>query len=136
MIKEAKVRGKIIPVVEEKRVVNVLGTEYSIETVKISECELLKENGWCGSCNSETHKILIGDPTEEEYYGKLSAEEQCTVTKKTLRHEIIHAFLNESGLQECANQSLRAWSLNEEMIDWIAIQFPKMQKAFEEVGCL
>lgn len=119
-----------------KSSVNVLGTKYSIETVKISECEELKENSWCGSCNSESHKILIGDPTEEEYYGKLSEEEQKSITKKTLRHEIIHAFFNESGLQHSANKSPEAWPVNEEMVDWLAIQFPKMQKAFEEVGCI
>ena len=46
------------------------------------------------------------------------------------RHELIHAFLYESGLDACS------WANNEEMVDWIAIQFPKLFKAFQEVGCL
>lgn len=28
------------------------------------------------------------------------------------------------------------WGHEETMIDWIAIQFPKMLKTFEKVGCL
>lgn len=116
--------------------VNVLGTTYTIKKVKISQCELLRSHQWCGSCNEETHEILIGDPTEEEYYGKLSAEEQDSVTKQTLRHELIHAFLNESGLRDSANSCDRSWARNEEMVDWFAIQFPKILKAFESVKCI
>ena len=47
--------------------VNILGTEYTIKTVKISECETLKNNHWCGMCNKFTHEILIGDASEEEF---------------------------------------------------------------------
>ena len=41
------------------------------------------------------------------------------------RHEIIHAFLFESGMRE--------WSEDEKLVDWLAIQFPKMLIAFEKV---
>ena len=51
--------------------------------------------------------------------------------KKVARHEIIHAFLYESGLSHNSE-----WANNEEMIDWIAIQFSKMLKAFEEIECI
>ena len=54
----------------------------------------------------------------------------------TLRHEITHAFLNESGLQNDTSVPGSGWATNEEMVDWIAIQFPKMKKAFEEADCL
>ena len=48
-----------------------------------------------------------------------------------MRHELIHAFLFESGLAENSN-----WARNEEMVDWIARQFPKMAKTFQEVKVL
>ena len=48
-----------------------------------------------------------------------------------LRHEIVHAFLYESGLDVSSE-----WARNEEIVDWIALQTPKLQKAFEEAGCL
>ncbi|WP_394967432.1 hypothetical protein [Candidatus Allofournierella merdipullorum] len=47
--------------------------------------------------------------------------------RKIIRHEIIHAFLFESGLAENSD-----WAQIEEMVDFFAIQFPKLQKAFEE----
>jgi hypothetical protein len=56
--------------------------------------------------------------------------------KKVLRHEIIHAFLHESGLSGNSLQYEGAWSQCEEMVDWIAIQFPKMLRAFQDANCL
>ena len=44
-----------------------------------------------------------------------------------LRHEIIHAFLYESGL--------RNYSADETLVDWLAAQFPKMFAAFENAEC-
>ena len=119
-----------------KKSVNVLGTKYTIKMVKISECDLLRNINWCGSCYEMIKEILIGDPSEEEYFGKLSKEEKTETINQILRHEITHAFFNESGLSASANTFEGSWAKNEELIDWIAIQFPKMQKAFEEAGCL
>ena len=58
--------------------------------------------------------------------GKLELQEQ-----KNLRHEILHAFLFESGLAENSD-----WAQNEEMVDWFAIQGPKIVKSWEEAGAL
>lgn len=57
------------------------------------------------------------------------------ISKKVLRHEVIHGFLYESGLWNNSG-NVEAWGRSEEITDWIAIQFPKMLKAFQEVGCL
>ena len=56
--------------------------------------------------------------------------------KRILRHEILHVFLNESGLRACVNPFYQAWSRNEEMIDWFAIQIPKIVKVYEELNIL
>lgn len=56
--------------------------------------------------------------------------------KKILRHEIVHAFLNQSGLSENAGIYKSAWSINEEMVDWFAIQGTKIYKAWKEAGAL
>lgn len=47
-----------------------------------------------------------------------------------IRHELVHAFLFESGL------SVNSWADNEEIVDWIAIQFPKLQAGFNAVNAL
>ena len=55
--------------------------------------------------------------------------------KTVIRHEIIHAFLYESGLEGNTNDS-ENWAQNEEMVDWIAIQFPKILKVFKLLDVL
>lgn len=52
--------------------------------------------------------------------------------KETLRHEIVHAFFDESGLADSSSTVDGAWTKNEEMVDWIAIQGPKIYKAWKE----
>lgn len=54
--------------------------------------------------------------------------------EKVMRHEIIHAFLFESGLSE--NFTHPEYGHDETYVDWIASQFPKMCEVFKEVGCL
>lgn len=48
--------------------------------------------------------------------------------KEVLRHEIIHAFFFESGLIE--------YSDNENIVNFIAVQFPKLLDIFKKVGAL
>lgn len=56
-------------------------------------------------------------------------------TKNALRHEIIHAFFYESGL-DTSSLRYEAWARNEEMVDFFAIQFPKIIKAMKKAGAL
>jgi hypothetical protein len=56
---------------------------------------------------------------------------QTKYWKKVLRHELVHAFIYESGLDTCCG-----WARNEEMTDWIATQFPKIADCFIEAGIL
>lgn len=119
-----------------KKKVNVLGTVYTIETHKVSEDEFMEKNHFAGYCAEEKKLIVIADITEKPYFDDMDEYEVETFRKRTLRHEIIHAFLNESGLSDSASVPACSWAKHEEMVDWIAIQFPKIQKVFEEVGCL
>ena len=116
--------------------VNILGTEYTIETRKISEDKILKDNNYGGYCCDDETLIVIADTNEKEYFEDYSEKEKIFFRKKVLRHEIVHAFFNESGLQSSSNIYDKAWARNEEMVDWIAIQFPKMLKIFQELDIL
>lgn len=116
--------------------VNVLGTKYKIETHKVSEDDILKNSKFSGYCSDDSKLIVIADLEDDEYFNAMSKEEKCRYRKLIMRHEITHAFLSESGLRESTNKPGVGWAKNEEMVDWIAIQFPKLIKAFQEVGCL
>lgn len=116
--------------------IDVLGTEYKIETHKVSEDSFLKDNHLAGYCDEECKLIVIADMSEKEFFPEMDEQGQESYRKKTLRHELIHAFLNESGLSDSASVPVCAWSKHEEMIDWFAIQSPKIYKAFEKVGAI
>lgn len=116
--------------------INILGTKYKIITRKISEDEIMSKNNWAGYCAEDAKTIVIADTSEERYFPDMTEKEKKTYIKKIIRHEIVHAFLNESGLSVNTSTPACGWAKHEEMIDWIAIQFPKMQKAFKKAGAL
>ncbi len=114
------------------KTVNILGTEYKV--IEQTESDNKKLENANGLCEMHSKKIII-DTMESAQDDVMTVEKIEDFKKKVLRHEIIHAFLYESGLWENTN-AREAWATNEEMTDWIAIQSPKIFKAFQEVGCL
>ena len=112
--------------------VNVLGTTY---TIIFGTCEEFKElKDIDGYTDTSTHTIIVDDMSMAD--GQIgSKKDLIEYRKEVVRHELIHAFLNESGL---ANNTLNSenWANNEEMVDWIALQFPKIYKAFVEAECI
>lgn len=116
--------------------INVLGTNYKIIFTKVCKNEILAKNKWSGYCSEMDKQIVIADMTEEEFFPDMTDSDREKYKKETLRHEIIHAFLNESGLGNNAFIPTYGWAKNEEMIDWFAIQSPKIIQAFEKAGAL
>lgn len=110
--------------------VKVLGTEYVVsyesdEKVAVEMGGMPGEFG--GYCDGYSKKIVIADRNMSNDTESVKGE--CR--RESLRHELIHAFLNESGLK--ANSE---WAQNEEMVDWFAIQSPKIFKLFEKMEVL
>lgn len=106
--------------------INILGTKYSItQTTEDKESRLKDCDGFCDETTKEivVENYKRGEPGSK---GKLELQEQ-----KNVRHEIIHAFLSESGLAENS-----PWAQDEEMVDWFAKQAPKLVKAWREAGAL
>lgn len=116
--------------------IDILGTEYRIETHKVSEDSYMEEKGLAGYCEEENKLIVVADMSEEKYFVGMDEKAQEIYLKKTLRHEIMHAFLNESGLSDSSNRFDGAWAKNEEMVDWLAIQAPKIFSTFKKMNIL
>ena len=114
--------------------VKILGTDYKIEVKREDPLFAGEHAGAYGVCSWTAHKIIIRDRSEWHEF-KNKPDDCIEWMKKTLRHEIVHAFFNESGLSTSSNSASR-WARNEEMVDWIALQGPKMYKAWEEAGAL
>lgn len=108
--------------------VSILGTEYSILVIEEDDYRFNREaDGWC---DPQVKEILIFNYRQSAE----SVKDLRAYQNKVLRHEIVHAFLYESGLWQNSYGS-KCWAQNEEMIDWMAIQIPKIQKAYKEAGC-
>lgn len=109
-------------------VVNILGTEYSIHKQSAKENPKLEDND--GICEQYSKEIIL-NILEEEKQDEMCVENVEELEKKTLRHEIIHAYLGESGLRSSSE-----WAENEEMVDWFAIQLPKIFETFKELDAI
>ena len=110
--------------------IDVLGTKYKIDYRKREDDKNLEQ---CDGYMDSSVKTIVVEDKEWEPMDKLDLNEY---RKKVVRHEIIHAFLYESGLDGSSMTTDGPWAKNEEMIDWFAIQSPKIIKAFEEAKCL
>lgn len=90
--------------------VDVLGTPYKI--YKASETDPSMRTGICGYVKPYEKEIYLHPDNIEDVDGHIGT------------HELVHAFLFESGLHmECE------WADDEEMVDWIALQAGKIVKA-------
>ena len=106
--------------------INVLGTEYVIREETRYQNHFLEDcDGYCDRTSKTISVLKEDEKSNLDFYSEYK--------KKVKRHEIIHAFLFESGLHE-------NWTHenghDETFIDWIAVQFPKLKKAFEEADAL
>lgn len=99
--------------------INILGSNWAIRT------EEMGNNNYDGLTDSSQREIVVRSDNENEV-GDFE-----TLVRKQTRHEIIHAFLYESGLSFNSN-----WAVNEEMVDWIAIQLPKIVEVCKKLECM
>lgn len=106
------------------RKINILGTEYTILIEEQEEIQKVFENNKVevdGLCDYETKTIYIDEDIAKSKYNY----------ETTLRHEIVHAFIEESGLSTQVS-----WARNETLVDWVALQSPKLLKVFDELKVL
>lgn len=106
--------------------VKILGTEY--EVIKDAEEKDYPQLKKCdGFTDFSIKRIVVADFDKDES----SVDDIDWYKKKVLRHELVHAFIHESGLAENCD-----WTRNEELTDWIAIQFEKILGVFIELQCI
>lgn len=106
--------------------VSILGTEYQVRKLTEAEYPKLVACEANGLFEAYSKEIIISKDIDDgtgKAYANLEAFE-----RKIIRHEIIHAFFHESGLTDrCAD---------EDLVDWLAHQLPKMFKAMADANCL
>ena len=104
---------------------DVLGAKYKI--IKGNMVDYPQLERMAGYCDFNIHTIVVDEfknPDQD------ATADMDAYKKKVLRHELTHAFLRESGL------STNSWADNEEIVDWIAIQAPKIFEVFTELNLI
>ena len=121
----------LLPVIYD---VDVSGVNYQIIFMSEDGFNCMEEaKGSAGLCDTDFKKIYVHIMSNS----KIPDARKIHRIKTTLRHELTHAFIYESGLDIHTDPLFdENWAINEEAIDWYAHKIPHMAKTFEELGIL
>lgn len=115
--------------------VNILGTDYTVEYRKYEEDPCFVKSDLSGYCAYRQRLIVVGLMRTFPSFAEEPCETILAIEREILRHEIVHAFLYESGLDSSSLET-KSWANNEEMVDWFALQGPKIFKVWKEADIL
>ena len=111
--------------------ITVLGTPYQVKFGTPSDYpDALTDND--GVADHSVRKIFVKDLTESQ--GKKGMlRNQAEYQRHVIRHEIVHVFLDESGLRGSCD-----WVRigGEEMVDWLANMIPKINEILKQLEAL
>ena len=100
--------------------ITILGTEYAVE--RRTELEDPAMVGASGYTDRSSKRIVLGEFQRTQ---ALDCDDVTAEEAETIRHEIIHAFFFESGLEGYGN--------DETLVQWIAMQLPKINRVLGEI---
>jgi len=108
--------------------VTILGQEYEIFQGKVDTDPKLQK--WNGYHEPWSKRIVVdSELAEDNNNAPLGIENIDAYIRHIYRHEIVHAFFCESGITYRYEDDEEDF-----LVDWIARQYPKMKKIFEELG--
>lgn len=105
----------------KERKINILGTEYTLKGRCKTDPKMIYKDGYCDKTSKEL--VILDSLNIKDDIN--CVENPKIYSNSVIRHEVIHAFFYESGLDEFFN--------NELLVDWIAMQYPKIKKIFKEL---
>lgn len=109
---------------------DVLGSEWRLFIGDSAEFPYLEDMD--GYTDKTERFIVVSKPGED-----CQLADYQWYQKKIIRHEVIHAFLFESGLHENMSPGIsQSGGHPELLVDWVAVQFPKILKVYQELDVL
>ena len=97
--------------------VNILGTDYDI----LIQNDNPKMKDSDGFCEWVSKKIIVTDSYRNDEDVLENIDEYI---HKVIRHEAFHALFAEMGIKR--------WMQDEELVDMLAMQYPKIRKIMDE----
>lgn len=98
--------------------VNILGANYNFTRDDLNNPTLAQNDGYCQIYDKN---ICV---RKKEYMAGESDAAKAYREAHVIRHELIHAIAEESGVE---------YGDNEALVDWIAHIIPIVNKAFDEI---
>ncbi len=105
----------------------IMGTPWRVCVAPMKTDKRLDD---CDGFTDKTSKLIMVEDCRQ----KSNLDHPLFYMRKVIRHEIIHAFLIESGLDECMMH--RKYGHEEQMVDWFAHQFHKIRNVVENCEAL
>lgn len=105
-----------------KKEIVVLGQVYEVSYKK--EVKYCQEYNCSGYTDGVRKRIKVQDSGNKEN------------DLRVLRHEVIHAFAFESGFFGSQHVRPMDETHDEQIVDWMAIQAPKILAVWKELGCI
>ncbi len=102
------------------KLVNVLGTEYTVEFRNVKDDKQLEDLG--GYCDS-TIKLIVIEKIEPDIH---TVKDLSVYYNKIMLHELIHAFIYECSMQH------EDWS-EESLCCYMSIMLPKIYEAYDKI---
>ena len=113
--------------------ISVLGIPYEVVyRTREQDSDLEEVDGYC---DTSVKCCVVRKHTAQEQREPGKLQDLDAYERKCMRHELTHAFLYESGLSVNGMEP-SAWPVCEELVDWIAIQGPKLYAAWQQGKCL
>jgi hypothetical protein len=98
--------------------ISILGTDYKYIEHSPGSFEFENFDGFCQPLDKEIHV------KKKEYLSGSSDSAKYERYKHIVTHELIHAFMEESG---------RGYDVDEFLVDWIATMFPKINNVLDNI---
>lgn len=103
--------------------IQILGSEWTVLFETEEENPRLTDSDGYSDPTNRTISI------KKKYADELmNLADLDTYKRKVLRHEVVHAFLYESGLTSIAR--------DETVVEWIAVQISRLNAAMMQAGCV
>ena len=118
---------------KDNAIISVLGVEYKVKiATDANDNDFKAYDNLQGYSDPSIHTIAVRTADNRRKgqldRGYLTCNDTTIEVKDTIRHEIIHAFMNESGLDAASTP----WAHDESLINWLEIMIPRIEQAYKQ----
>lgn len=113
--------------------VSILGSVWTVRMYDLDDIPWFRKHDAAGRSVSAIRMIDFVNPDTDDRQEFESDVEKVESVRIILKHEVIHSFLSEAGLDKNGLVCDCSWPVNEEMVEFFAVQWEKISSAISYV---